>query len=140
MICARHIAKTKSLLLMLQETNLDTNAFRFTAPKYSSSSTQPADLASVGSWVSRSTGVDCWVYIPGQKTDRQATLKLVERALELATRDHNRPVIVGGDWNAPHSTLQRKVSSWGFGLHVVSFSGSKATFRGHTATARWSSY
>ncbi|KAH9268489.1 hypothetical protein BASA83_009332 [Batrachochytrium salamandrivorans] len=34
---------------------------------------------------------------------------------------------------------QRKVSSWGFGLHVVSFSGSKATFRGRTATARWSS-
>ncbi|KAH9266320.1 hypothetical protein BASA84_001170 [Batrachochytrium salamandrivorans] len=32
-----------------------------------------------------------------------------------------------------------KVSSWGFGLHVVSFSGSKATFRGRTATARWSS-
>ncbi|KAH6589440.1 hypothetical protein BASA50_010038 [Batrachochytrium salamandrivorans] len=27
----------------------------------------------------------------------------------------------------------------GFGLHVVSFSGSKATFRGRTATARWSS-
>ncbi|KAH9267284.1 hypothetical protein BASA83_010017 [Batrachochytrium salamandrivorans] len=73
------------------------------------------------------------------KTDRQATLKLVERALELATRDHNRPIIIGGDWNAPHATLQRKVSSWGFGLHVVSFSGSKATFRGRTATARWSS-
>ncbi|KAH9263158.1 hypothetical protein BASA83_013507 [Batrachochytrium salamandrivorans] len=35
--------------------------------------------------------------------------------------------------------LQRKVSSRGFGLHVVSFSGSKATFRGRTATARWSS-
>ncbi|KAH6586899.1 hypothetical protein BASA50_000263 [Batrachochytrium salamandrivorans] len=68
-----------------------------------------------------------------------ATLKLVERALELATRDHNRPIIIGGDWNAPHATLQRKVSSWGFGLHVVSFSGSKATFRGRTATARWSS-
>ncbi|KAH9268706.1 hypothetical protein BASA83_009189 [Batrachochytrium salamandrivorans] len=50
--------------------------------------------------------------IPG-KTDRQATLKLVERALELATRDHNRPIIIGGDWNAPHATLQRKVSSWG---------------------------
>ncbi|KAH9245305.1 hypothetical protein BASA81_017214 [Batrachochytrium salamandrivorans] len=73
------------------------------------------------------------------KTNRQATLKLVERALELATRDHNRPIIIGGDWNAPHATLQRKVSSWGFGLHVVSFSGSKATFRGRTATARWSS-
>ncbi|KAH9269225.1 hypothetical protein BASA83_008717 [Batrachochytrium salamandrivorans] len=73
------------------------------------------------------------------KNDRQATLKLVERALELATRDHNRPIIIGGDWNAPHATLQRKVSSWGFGLHVVSFSGSKATFRGRTATARWSS-
>ncbi|KAH9264651.1 hypothetical protein BASA83_011824 [Batrachochytrium salamandrivorans] len=73
------------------------------------------------------------------KTDRQATPKLVERALELATRDHNRPIIIGGDWNVPHATLQRKVSSWGFGLHVVSFSGSKATFRGRTATARWSS-
>ncbi|KAH9273771.1 hypothetical protein BASA83_003764 [Batrachochytrium salamandrivorans] len=82
------------------------------------------------------TGVDCWVHIPGQRNDRQATLKLVERALEIATRDHNRPIIIGGDWNAPHATLQRKVSSWGFGLHVVSFSGSKATFRGRTATAR----
>ncbi|KAH9265641.1 hypothetical protein BASA83_011042 [Batrachochytrium salamandrivorans] len=30
-----HIAEVKPLLLMLQETNLDTNAFRFTAPKYS---------------------------------------------------------------------------------------------------------
>ncbi|KAH9272993.1 hypothetical protein BASA83_004558, partial [Batrachochytrium salamandrivorans] len=30
-----HIAEAKPLLLMLQETNLDTNAFRFTAPKYS---------------------------------------------------------------------------------------------------------
>ncbi|KAH9246055.1 hypothetical protein BASA81_016419 [Batrachochytrium salamandrivorans] len=73
------------------------------------------------------------------KNDRQATLKLVERALELATRDHNPQIIIGGDWNAPHATLQRKVSSWGFGLHVVSFPGSKATFRGRTATARWSS-
>ncbi|KAH6601335.1 hypothetical protein BASA50_001686 [Batrachochytrium salamandrivorans] len=35
MICGEHIAEVKPLLLMLQETNLDTNAFRFTAPKYS---------------------------------------------------------------------------------------------------------
>ncbi|KAH9249177.1 hypothetical protein BASA81_013137 [Batrachochytrium salamandrivorans] len=50
-----HIAEVKPLLLMLQETNLDTNAFRFTAPNIVSSSTQPADLASVvsllGSWL-----------------------------------------------------------------------------------------
>ncbi|KAH9273904.1 hypothetical protein BASA83_003899 [Batrachochytrium salamandrivorans] len=42
-----HIAEVKPLLLMLQETNLDTNAFRFTAQNIVSSSTQPADLASV---------------------------------------------------------------------------------------------
>ncbi|KAH6593302.1 hypothetical protein BASA50_007509 [Batrachochytrium salamandrivorans] len=159
-----HIAKTKSLLLMLQETNLDTNAFRFTAPKYSFIQ-HPASgpgkrgialgflavlpareiegvpgtliLARVPGLTEQQVWTVGSIYLG--KTDRQATLKLVERALELATRDHNRPVIVGGDWNAPHSTLQRKVSSWGFGLHVVSFSGSKATFRGRTATARWSS-
>ncbi|KAH9266467.1 hypothetical protein BASA83_010585 [Batrachochytrium salamandrivorans] len=34
---------------------------------------------------------------------------------------------------------QRKVSSWGFGLHVVSFSGSKATFRGSHCHSKWSS-
>ncbi|KAH9263159.1 hypothetical protein BASA83_013508 [Batrachochytrium salamandrivorans] len=35
MICASTLPRSKPLLLMLQETNLDTNAFRFTAPKYS---------------------------------------------------------------------------------------------------------
>ncbi|KAH6596167.1 hypothetical protein BASA50_005207 [Batrachochytrium salamandrivorans] len=149
---------------MLQETNLDTNAFRFTAPKYSFIQ-HPANgpgkrgialgflavlpareiegvpgtliLAKVPGLTEQQVWTVGSIYLG--KTDRQATLKLVERALELATRDHNRPIIIGGDWNAPHATLQRKVSSWGFGLHVVSFSGSKATFRGRTATARWSS-
>ncbi|KAH9251587.1 hypothetical protein BASA81_010495 [Batrachochytrium salamandrivorans] len=149
---------------MLQETNLDTNAFRFTAPKYSFIQ-HPASgpgkrgialgflavlpareiegvpgtliLAKVPGLTEQQVWTVGSIYLG--KTDRQATLKLVERALELATRDHNRPIIIGGDWNAPHATLQRKVSSWGFGLHVVSFSGSKATFRGRTATARWSS-
>ncbi|KAH9268765.1 hypothetical protein BASA84_000064 [Batrachochytrium salamandrivorans] len=159
-----HIAEVKPLLLMLQETNLDTNAFRFTAPKYSFIQ-HPANgpgkrgialgflavlpareiegvpgtliLAKVPGFTEQQVWTVGSIYLG--KTDRQATLKLVERALELATRDHNRPIIIGGDWNAPHATLQRKVSSWGFGLHVVSFSGSKATFRGRTATARWSS-
>ncbi|KAH6592086.1 hypothetical protein BASA61_004722 [Batrachochytrium salamandrivorans] len=159
-----HIAEAKPLLLMLQETNLDTNAFRFTAPKYSFIQ-HPASgpgkrgialgflavlpareiegvpgtliLAKVPGLTEQQVWTVGSIYLG--KTDRQATLKLVERALELATRDHNRPIIIGGDWNAPHATLQRKVSSWGFGLHVVSFSGSKATFRGRTATARWSS-
>ncbi|KAH9251983.1 hypothetical protein BASA81_010077 [Batrachochytrium salamandrivorans] len=149
---------------MLQETNLDTNAFRFTAPKYSFIQ-HPASgpgkrgialgflavlpareiegvpgtliLAKVPGLTEQQVWTVGSIYLG--KNDRQATLKLVERALELATRDHNRPIIIGGDWNAPHATLQRKVSSWGFGLHVVSFSGSKATFRGRTATARWSS-
>ncbi|KAH6576990.1 hypothetical protein BASA62_001100 [Batrachochytrium salamandrivorans] len=159
-----HIAEVKPLLLMLQETNLDTNAFRFTAPKYSFIQ-HPASgpgkrgialgflavlpareiegvpgtliLAKVPGLTEQQVWTVGSIYLG--KNDRQATLKLVERALELATRDHNRPIIIGGDWNAPHATLQRKVSSWGFGLHVVSFSGSKATFRGRTATARWSS-
>ncbi|KAH6594779.1 hypothetical protein BASA50_006332 [Batrachochytrium salamandrivorans] len=159
-----HIAEVKPLLLMLQETNLDTNAFRFTAPKYSFIQ-HPASgpgkrgialgflavlpareiegvpgtliLAKVPGLTEQQVWTVGSIYLG--KTNRQATLKLVERALELATRDHNRPIIIGGDWNAPHATLQRKVSSWGFGLHVVSFSGSKATFRGRTATARWSS-
>ncbi|KAH6591517.1 hypothetical protein BASA50_008693 [Batrachochytrium salamandrivorans] len=149
---------------MLQETNLDTNAFRFTAPKYSfiqHSASGPGKrgialgflavlpareiesvpgtliLAKVPGLTEQQVWTVGSIYLG--KTDRQATLKLVERALELATRDHNRPIIIGSDWNAPHATLQRKVSSWGFGLHVVSFSGSKATFRGRTATARWSS-
>ncbi|KAH6593939.1 hypothetical protein BASA50_006995 [Batrachochytrium salamandrivorans] len=149
---------------MLQETNLDTNAFRFTAPKYSFIQ-HPASgpgkrgialgflavlpareiegvpgtliLAKVPGLTEQQVWTVGSIYLG--KTNRQATLKLVERALELATRDHNRPIIIGGDWNAPHATLQRKVSSWGFGLHVVSFSGFKATFRGRTATARWSS-
>ncbi|KAH9269604.1 hypothetical protein BASA83_008253 [Batrachochytrium salamandrivorans] len=156
-----HIAEAKPLLLMLQETNLDNNAFRFTAPKYSFIQ-HPANgpgkrgialgflavlpareiegvpgtliLAKVPGLTEQQVWTVGSIYLG--KTDRQATLKLVERALELATRDHNRPIIIGGDWNAPHATLQRKVSSWGFGLHVVSFSGSKATFRGRTATAR----
>ncbi|KAH6600579.1 hypothetical protein BASA50_002143 [Batrachochytrium salamandrivorans] len=159
-----HIAEAKPLLLMLQETNLDTNAFRFTAPKYSFIQ-HPANgpgkrgialgflavlpareiegvpgtliLAKVPGLTEQQVWTVGSIYLG--KNDRQATFKLVERALELATRDHNRPIIIGGDWNAPHATLQRKVSSWGFGLHVVSFSGSKATFRGRTATARWSS-
>ncbi|KAH9257168.1 hypothetical protein BASA81_004721 [Batrachochytrium salamandrivorans] len=159
-----HIAEVKPLLLMLQETNLDTNAFRFTAPKYSFIQ-HPASgpgkrgialgflavlpareiegvpgtliLAKVPGLTEQQVWTVGSIYLG--KNDRQATLKLVERALELATRDHNRPIIIGGDWNAPHATLQRKVSSWGFGLHVVSFSGSKTTFRGRTATARWSS-
>ncbi|KAH6595992.1 hypothetical protein BASA50_005465 [Batrachochytrium salamandrivorans] len=159
-----HIAEVKPLLLMLQETNLDTNAFRFTAPKYSFIQ-HPANgpgkrgialgllavlpaceiegvpgtliLAKVPGLTEQQVWTVGSIYLG--RNDRQATLKLVERALELATRDHNRPIIIGGDWNAPHATLQRKVSSWGFGLHVVSFSGSKATFRGRTATARWSS-
>ncbi|KAH9263628.1 hypothetical protein BASA83_012976 [Batrachochytrium salamandrivorans] len=133
-----HISEVKPLLLMLQETNLDTNAFRFTAPKYSFIQ-HPASgpgkrgialgflavlpareiegvpgtliLAKVPG-LTEKTGVDCWVHIPG-KNRPSATLKLVERALEIATRDHNRPIIIGGDWNAPHATLQRKVSSWG---------------------------
>ncbi|KAH6595700.1 hypothetical protein BASA50_005656 [Batrachochytrium salamandrivorans] len=159
-----HIAEVKPLLLMLQETNLDTNAFRFTAPKYSFIQ-HPANgpgkrgialgflavlpareiegvpgtliLAKVPGLTEQQVWTVGSIYLG--KNDCQATLKLVGRALELATRDHNRPIIIGGDWNAPHATLQRKVSSWGFGLHVVSFSGSKATFRGRTATARWSS-
>ncbi|KAH6599926.1 hypothetical protein BASA50_002667 [Batrachochytrium salamandrivorans] len=145
-----HIAEVKPLLLMLQETNLDTNAFRFTAPKYSFIQ-HPASgpgkrgialgflavlpareiegvpgtliLAKVPGLTEQQVWTVGSIYLG--KNDRQATLKLVERALELATRDHNRPIIIGGDWNAPHATLQRKVSSWGFGLHVVSFSGSK---------------
>ncbi|KAH9272027.1 hypothetical protein BASA83_005614 [Batrachochytrium salamandrivorans] len=159
-----HIAEVKPLLLMLQKTNLDTNAFRFTAPKYSFIQ-HPANgpgkrgialgflavlpareiegvpgtliLAKVPGLTEQQVWTVGSIYLG--KTDRQATLKLVEHALELATRDHNCPIIIGGDWNAPHATLQRKVSSWGFSLHVVSFSGSKATFRDRTATARWSS-
>ncbi|KAH9264000.1 hypothetical protein BASA83_012529 [Batrachochytrium salamandrivorans] len=133
-----HIAEVKPLLLMLQETNLDTNAFRFTAPKYSFIQ-HPASgpgkrgialgflavlpareiegvpgtliLAKVPGLTEQQVWTVGSIYLG--KTDRQATLKLVERALELATRDHNRPIIIGGDWNAPHATLQRKVSSWG---------------------------
>ncbi|KAH6588787.1 hypothetical protein BASA50_010493 [Batrachochytrium salamandrivorans] len=147
-----HIAEAKPLLLMLQETNLDTNAFRFTAPKYSFIQ-HPANgpgkrgialgflavlpareiegvpgtliLAKVPGLTEQQVWTVGSIYLG--KNDRQATLKLVERALELATRDHNRPIIIGGDWNAPHATLQRKVSSWGFDLHVVSFSGSQIT-------------
>ncbi|KAH6595622.1 hypothetical protein BASA50_005703 [Batrachochytrium salamandrivorans] len=159
-----HISEVKPLLLMLQETNLNTNAFRFTALKYSFIQ-HPANgpgkrgialgflvvlpareiegvpgtliLAKVPGLTEQQVWTVGSIYLG--KNDRQATLKLVERALELATRDHNPQIIIGGDWNAPHATLQRKVSSWGFGLHVVSFPGSKATFRGRTATARWSS-
>ncbi|KAH6601469.1 hypothetical protein BASA61_001952 [Batrachochytrium salamandrivorans] len=121
-----HIAEVKPLLLMLQETNLDTNAFRFTAPKYSFIQ-HPASgpgkrgialgflavlpareiegvpgtliLAKVPGLTEQQVWTVGSIYLG--KNDRQATLKLVERALELATRDHNRPIIIGGDWNAP---------------------------------------
>ncbi|KAH9252601.1 hypothetical protein BASA81_009472 [Batrachochytrium salamandrivorans] len=95
---------------MLQETNLDTNAFRFTAPKYSFIQ-HPANgpgkrgialgflavlpareiegvpgtliLAKVPGLTEQQVWTVGSIYLG--KNDRQATLKLVERALELAT-------------------------------------------------------
>ncbi|KAH9273677.1 hypothetical protein BASA83_004010 [Batrachochytrium salamandrivorans] len=109
-----HIAEVKPLLLMLQETNLDTNAFRFTAPKYSfiqHPATGPGK---------RGIALGFLAVLPAREIEGVPGTLILAKVPGLTEQ-------------------QRKVSSWGFGLHVVSFSGSKATFRGRTATARWSS-
>ncbi|KAH9264344.1 hypothetical protein BASA83_012170 [Batrachochytrium salamandrivorans] len=109
-----HIAEVKPLLLMLQETNLDTNAFRFTAPKYSFIQ-HPASGPG-----KRGIALGFLAVLPAREIEGVPGTLILAKVPGLTEQ-------------------QRKVSSWGFGLHVVSFSGSKATFRGRTATARWSS-
>ncbi|KAH9263240.1 hypothetical protein BASA83_013407 [Batrachochytrium salamandrivorans] len=109
-----HIAEVKPLLLMLQETNLDTNAFRFTAPKYSFIQ-HPANGPG-----KRGIALRFLAVLPAREIEGVPGTLILAKVPGLTEQ-------------------QRKVSSWGFGLHVVSFSGSKATFRGRTATARWSS-
>ncbi|KAH6582475.1 hypothetical protein BASA61_008504 [Batrachochytrium salamandrivorans] len=99
---------------MLQETNLDTNAFRFTAPKYSFIQ-HPASGPG-----KRGIALGFLAVLPAREIEGVPGTLILAKVPGLTEQ-------------------QRKVSSWGFGLHVVSFSGSKATFRGRTATARWSS-
>ncbi|KAH6588496.1 hypothetical protein BASA50_010723 [Batrachochytrium salamandrivorans] len=113
---------------------------------FSSTQPEPADLESVG--VSLLGFFGCVACLVGArrvclKTTVPVPSQLVARATGVSNPRPYRPIIIRGDWNAPHATLRAK-SLWGLVglrcLHVVSLSGSKATFRGRTATARWSSH